>query len=398
MKKICIFTPMIFPIPAVKGGAVEGLVELIIRMNEQYKLADFTVVSIWDEEAEHISNKYKNTKFVFVKKKCCIDRIFLSKWIRYINIIGIKMWGKTIFSNPQVKRAWKKIRKGQFDRYVLEGGGDCYNFGYLNKKIDKNKLAIHFHGEVEGDLALAKWFGKYITVSNYIARKLICNGKIDSSKVSVLPNCFDADSMKTTISRTEIRSKYGFSDADVVYIFWGRLIPQKGALELIQAYKNLVKSCKNAKLLMVGSPNFGMPSSDGYNKYLEELCNDDELKEKVVFTGFINHDEMGNILNAADIGVIPSVWDDPAPLTVFEGMSKSLPLVVANVGGIPEIVKNEYNGLIVRWSEHYVDDLENAMLRLYEDTELRDILSKNAYMTAMQYNSERYYNSYIELM
>ena len=50
-KTICIFTSMIYPVPAVRGGAVEGLVELMVRMNEIYNAMELTVISVYDNEA-----------------------------------------------------------------------------------------------------------------------------------------------------------------------------------------------------------------------------------------------------------------------------------------------------------------------------------------------------------
>lgn len=397
-KKICIITSMIYPVPSVKGGAVEGLVELLVRMNEKYNKLDLTVISVYDMEAEKKSNMYQNTKFIYIDKNKIQDKIFSKKIFIYLNKIFMKFTGNTLISMPFVKRALKAVRNQNFDKYILEGGGDCYNFGYLHKKIEPNKLYVHFHGEVSGEKAIQNWFGKCITVSNFIARRLVCNGIVESEKVSVLPNCFDQQSMMTTISRQDIRNKYGLKDKDIVFVYWGRLLPEKGVYELIKAYKNIKRENDNTKLLILGNANFGYNTHSSYDEKLQQICSEENLKEEIIFTGFVPHDEMGSILAACDIGVIPSIWDDPAPLTVFEGLSKGLPLIVSAVGGIPETIKNGENGILVNWTTQYDRVLSDKLSELKNNETLRRKLSENAKKSIKEYTPDKYYERYIELL
>lgn len=397
-KKICIITSMIYPVPAVKGGAVEGLVELLVRMNEVYKQLDLTVVSVYDSDAEISSKKYQNTKFIYIDRNNFLDRFLSKKIFIYINKIGMKFKGKTFVSMPFARKALKQLSNEEFDRFVLEGGGDCYNFGYLSKKIPQDKLYVHFHGEVPGERAIQEWFGKCITVSNFIARRLICNGAVDSEKVAVLPNCFDQESMSTKIERGAIRKKYNIGENDIVFIYWGRLLPEKGVLELVKAYKNLESEVEYTKLLILGNANFGYGTKSAYDKKIEELCLEPLIKDKVIFTGFVPHDEMGSVLAACDIGIIPSIWDDPAPLTVFEGLSKGLPLIVGAVGGIPEIIQDGYNGMLVRWTKNYYKDLSEKMFELKKNERFRNQLSEAALESVQEYTPDIYYERYVRLM
>lgn len=397
MEKVCIITSMLYPVPAVKGGAVEGLVELLIQMNEKYKFLDLTIISLYDKDAEMKSHRYKNARFVFIKKQR-LDTILSSKIFIYANKVSMKFLGKTIIDMPYVKRAMNSLRGISFDRYVLEGGGDCYNFGYLNKIIEPKKLYVHFHGEVTGDRAIDTWFGKCITVSNYIARRLICNGIVDSKKVAVLPNCFDEESMDVKYSKIQIRKELGLEIEDFVFVYWGRLLPQKGVYELIKAFKNLVMEGTNSKLLIIGNANFGYGTHSDYDDKIQKLCEDEDIKNRILFTGFVPHEKIGSILAACDVGIVPSIWDDPAPLTVFEGMSKGLPLIAGEVGGIPEIIRNGHNGILVRWSLTYVDDLCSAMRELMNSNELRVKLSNNAKETVSNYSGDKFYNQFVEIV
>lgn len=396
MKKVCIFTSMIYPVPAVKGGAVEGLVELLIRMNEKYKEIDLTVVSLYDEIAEKKSKKYKNTKFIYVKKSL-LDKVLSKKIFIYLNKASMKFLGDSVINMPFVRKLYHLLNE-DYDKYILEGGGDCYNFGYLHKKIHPQKLYVHFHGEVIGDKAIASWFGKYLTVSNYIARKLICNGYIDCNKVVVLPNCYDSEAMQKKYSKVQIRKRFGLNENDFVFVYWGRLLPEKGVYELIQAFIEVNSKNINSKLLIIGNANFGYSTRTSFDDKLLELCENKQIKDKIIFTGFIPHDEMGSILSACDVGVIPSIWDDPAPLTVFEGLSQGLPLIAGDVGGIPEIIENNKNGILVKWSSNYVNELCQSMNTLINSQYLRDELSKNAVKTIEKYNEREYYLQFVDII
>ena len=85
--KIAIVTSMALPLPAVKGGGVEWLIQTIIDENEARGDLEITVIGIEDEEARRVAQKYNNTKFVFIKR----DKIFY-KYYGYIK----KIFGRSI--------------------------------------------------------------------------------------------------------------------------------------------------------------------------------------------------------------------------------------------------------------------------------------------------------------
>jgi len=396
--KICIITPMIYPVPAVKGGAVETLVELLVKMNERFNQAEFTVISVFDAEAEKKSREFINTKFVFIKRGDKWDQFFSKKAFVYINKVSLKLWNKTLISLPYTKRALHAIEKNHYDMYVLEGGGDYYNFGYLNKKIDFKKLSIHFHGEVEGSIPLKKWFNNYFVVSNYIGRKLICNGIIDPKFVHVLPNCYDNLDAANDSTLVNYREQFGISKDEIVFVFWGRLIPQKGVYELLKAFSIAHQSMPKSKLLIIGNATFGKQTYSEYDRKLSDICDTFDLNNSVIFTGFLQHEKVKQLLQKCDVGVIPSLWDDPAPLTVFEGLASGLAIIASNVGGIPEIIEDGNNGLLLSWSENYINDLARMMTELYKNTFLRQELSRRAKASVSKYDAESYYFRFIKAL
>ena len=75
MKKICIIVPYDYPVPAVRGGAVETLVEFLINENEKQGIFEFTVLATSSMETEELCKKYKKTVFVLYGKNIILDKI-----------------------------------------------------------------------------------------------------------------------------------------------------------------------------------------------------------------------------------------------------------------------------------------------------------------------------------
>ena len=90
------------------------------------------------------------------------------------------------------------------------------------------------------------------------------------------------------------------------------------------------------------------------------------LTDKVVFTGFV--DEIYEVFNIIDINVISSL-SEALCLSLIEGMSVGKPSVAADTGGIPEVIKNGYNGFLVPAGD--AEGLADAILKLIHDPGLR---------------------------
>ena len=72
------------------------------------------------------------------------------------------------------------------------------------------------------------------------------------------------------------------------------------------------------------------------------------VSEAIIFTGFMPHEKLKYLYSAVDIVVLPSVWQDPCPLVVLEAMASGTCLVSTAVGGVPELLKDCVNGLLVK--------------------------------------------------
>jgi colanic acid/amylovoran biosynthesis glycosyltransferase len=143
----------------------------------------------------------------------------------------------------------------------------------------------------------------------------------------------------------------------------GRLIQRKGQSLLIEAVAALGERGVPARLTVVG---------DGPTRgHLEALARTIGVKDRVRFAGAVGHDEIVRLLRAADIFCLPS-FSEGVPVVLMEAMAHSLPVVTTQIMGIPELVENGDNGLLV--APGRVDVLVDALAYLAADPELRDRL------------------------
>jgi colanic acid/amylovoran biosynthesis glycosyltransferase len=140
----------------------------------------------------------------------------------------------------------------------------------------------------------------------------------------------------------------------------GRLVPAKGQYILLSVIKRLVKSYPNIRLRLVG---------DGPDrKGLERSIASNGLSQWVTLEGSVNQDRICDYYRQADIFVLPS-FAEGIPVVLMEAMAMEVPCVSTFVAGIPELIRNEIDGILVAPSDD--QELARAVQRLIDDPELR---------------------------
>ncbi|MGL5962786.1 MAG: glycosyltransferase family 4 protein [Fusobacteriaceae bacterium] len=393
--KILIITAGVLPVPVSKGGAVETLVEYIIDENEKYKKIDIELVSIFEDDALKMSQNYKNTKFYFIKRNSkiqyCLE--FLNK---VFNRIGLKRF-INLQNYDYLVKLTKIIKNNHYDKIIIENRSPYVN--YL-KKITKDNLYLHLHNDYlnnSNSFAEKIYYNcsGILTVSDYIKNRVKTITKNDI-KTKTLINCTNIDLFnkeKNNNYREQLRKKLKISEQDIVFLFSGRLTKEKGIKELLLAFEKLDQ--KNIKLLIIGSGWYGDNSNNKYQSELQKISL--KLKDNIIFTGFIPRDDVAKYHSAADIALVPSMWEEPAGLVVLEAQASSLPLIITNSGGIPELVTKE-SAIVVNKEEDIVDSLHKAMLCLLKDKNKILQMGLKGRENAEKYNKKYYYDSFIKLL
>ena len=145
----------------------------------------------------------------------------------------------------------------------------------------------------------------------------------------------------------------------------GRLCPAKGQHILVHAVKKLCDLGCNIRVRFVGSGET--------EQSLKSLVSCLGLTDSVVFEGAVGQDQIRELYSNASIFSLPS-FAEGIPIVLMEAMSMALPCVTTRITGIPELIDDGLDGLLVAASA--VDELSDAIERLYKDTALRKRLGE----------------------
>ncbi|MDF5709051.1 MAG: glycosyltransferase family 4 protein [Nostoc sp. S4] len=174
--------------------------------------------------------------------------------------------------------------------------------------------------------------------------------------------------------------------AKVNLLFLGRIGQRKGAFDLIEAFSLLPIEYRNRAILIM--------AGDGDLEQAGNLIKTLDLENYIKLPGWIGSDERDILLTQADIFVLPS-YNEGLPLAMLEAMAWELPVIVTPVGGIPEIVTQYQNGLIVNPGN--IEELSNAVKSLIENEMLRLSLGEKARISVFPLDIKKHWISFIDL-
>jgi glycosyltransferase involved in cell wall biosynthesis len=178
-------------------------------------------------------------------------------------------------------------------------------------------------------------------------------------------------------------------------VYSGRINKEKGVNELVDAMLKL-QNYPNIKLMIMGGSFFGNTSNeDEFILQLKKKAKD--LRERILFTGFIPYEKIPEYLQIADIAIIPSIWNDPFPTTVLEAQAMGLPIITTRRGGIPEEV-SEKNAILLETDEDFIKNLALAIINLYKHPEKRKQMAKISLEHSKQFDKTLFARSFLKAL
>lgn len=388
MEKLLIVVISSKPVPAVKNGAIEVRVENIIKYNEKNHLYDITVASIYDKEAYTASKKYVNTKFWYIKNPTAPGKTvyrYIKKAVR--KITGFKVVMPLEFYH--IKFLFRLLRhQKQFDKVLIE---NAVTIAESVKGICRVPVYLHLGNDflnpgTPGAVSVVKCLKKALTVSDYIGSQVKKIQGVEPGNVVKIDQGINMALFpeKSAAEREELRGRLGFNREDVVYEFHGRIAPEKGVKELVAAFAGL--NCDNARLMLIGSKNIWLKSSDYFDAVRALVT---ELGDKIVFTGEIPHDALADYLYAADVAVLPPIWEEPASNAILECMAAGLPLITTDSGGNREYCDEKASYILPR-DEYLINNIKAAMEELYLDKKKRLDMGRAARVFGQRFTDENH--------
>jgi glycosyltransferase involved in cell wall biosynthesis len=180
-----------------------------------------------------------------------------------------------------------------------------------------------------------------IVTPSFAYRKMLVEMGIESKKLKVIPYSVDLARFHPDNSGEEFKKRYDCDGSNVI-LSVGRLNYQKGFSYLLKAISIVVQKLPGLKLVIVG---------DGEQfSYLKELSQSLGLCDSVIFTGLIPQTEMPEAYGAADVFVLPSIFESFG-IALIEAQATGKPVVCTRVGGVPEALLEGKSGFVVEAKE-----------------------------------------------
>lgn len=205
-----------------------------------------------------------------------------------------------------------------------------------------------------------------IACSNDLAERAMRLG-LAHEKVRIIPYGVDVHKFCSDETKERaLREKLGIASDELVVLSLGRLVYKKGFEYLIRAIPQVIAKFKEVKFIIVGAG----PLQNQLRLISKEL----RVSEYLLMPGRVPWDEVPQYIGMCDVFVVPSIRDhsgnvDGLPNVLLEAMASGKPIVASRIGGIPDVIRHERNGLLV--DEKKPQQLASAINRLLASSGLR---------------------------
>jgi len=286
-------------------------------------------------------------------------------------------------------KIYRFIKKEKFDIVHVHTPIACV-LGRIAAKIAGVPLIIYTaHGFYFHD-GMAKWKRKILiniekimgnlftdlifTQSKEDKKTAVNEGIIAKNKIYYIGNGVDIN--KFNINNTSIdwlakKKEFDIDSRAKIICFIGRVVREKGIIDLIYAFKNILSELPDTILLIIGDN--GANERDLKTKdEVDFLINRFNIKEKVIFTGY--RDDIRDLLAMSDVFVLPS-YREGMPRSIIEAMAMQRAVVATNIRGCREEVINNKTGILVPVGKPR--KLSNALLKILKDEKLASKMGQN---------------------
>ncbi len=232
---------------------------------------------------------------------------------------------------------------------------DLKKFSFLKKLI---RLYLNRSYDALEDFTLKK--AKAVICNNHLSKKLLLRRSINNDKLHVIWHGVNLEKFNSKKysdkEKSLLKTNLKLKSDDFIYLFIGRLVPNKGLFYLLRAMKELKVEFPKIKLLIVG---YGP-----LEKELKEFAIKNEIFE-VKFLGKQSHDKIPIFYAISNSFVLPTL-SEGLPNVVLEAMASAIPVISTKVGDVPRLIGKSKNGNILIDSRD-LEQLVSGMKQFYEN-------------------------------
>ena len=236
----------------------------------------------------------------------------------------------------------KTVATVHFMKWALVFHGNLSRLHALKLKPEnqRNSFEQILYTTDEYENLLYQEVDRVIALSGYMKSFLCSEYRLDPNKIVVIPNGLSAiGNGELTVDndggmdRIALRRKWRLSEKECLILFAGRLHAVKGLLFLIRAFRKVLEKIPDCRLMIAGNGDY-----DTYLQEAKEICT------KITFTGLLEKEELSDLYQIADVGVVPSLYETFGYVAV-EMMMNGLPIIGSATTGLQEMIKDGETGL-----------------------------------------------------
>jgi glycosyltransferase involved in cell wall biosynthesis len=233
-------------------------------------------------------------------------------------------------------------------------------------------VTLHtFHSVLNYRSRILEWFAPRVDGLLFVAqatkRLYERHNEIAHDCIGIAPGGAPPVPRTTDLERANARSLLGVPDHAFLVLFVGRVVPEKGVDLAVEATAILHERRHNVVLFVAG-PHGPGTTGEAYVARLEALARERGIADRVRLFGRVPESRLEELFRGADALVLPSRWEEPAPLVAMEGMMRGLPVVATSVGGLDALVRDGETGILV--PRENAPSLAEAVRRLVADPQL----------------------------
>jgi glycosyltransferase involved in cell wall biosynthesis len=199
---------------------------------------------------------------------------------------------------------------------------------------------------------------RLIVPSASIEHKVRCEGR-EGAPFAVIPTGVDLSRFSAPTQPCMLRRELDLPRGAFVIGVVARLEAEKGQRHLVDAMPRLVEAVPNAHLVIVGE------GSDAAALRAQAAALPAPARDRVIFTG--RREDVAALTADLDVAVLPSLREAQG-ISILEAMARGVPVVASRVGGIPEVISDGVDGILVEPSSP--DEIAAALTRLAREPEL----------------------------
>jgi glycosyltransferase involved in cell wall biosynthesis len=222
--------------------------------------------------------------------------------------------------------------------------------------------------------------------SDYSKRIHIKYG-VNKKKSRVIP-CFLDDSEFGVKNTNELIGRFGLKEKRVI-LYVGKIIEEKGIKVLLQSIREVLKSNKKLKLIVIGRGR----SFQKMKKFSYEL----KINKYVEFVGSVPHSIIFSYYHISDLVVIPSIVPETFSIALLEASLSKKIIICSKIGALEERVNEGKNGFLVE--PNNPEELAKKIIFVLDNYEKLKHIGENAYNDVkLKYDSNRSFSQYLKLI